>query len=89
MDRDEALKLLRGGEDGVKEWNHRRKGDEKIPILSGADLHSANLSQADLADATFRSSSLPSRVTTHQRNQDHQRPEREFAWHQCDNSPRR
>ncbi len=37
MDRDEALKLLRGGEDGVKEWNRRRKKGEAIPILSGAD----------------------------------------------------
>ena len=37
MELAEALKLLRGGKDGVGEWNRRRKKGEAIPILSGAD----------------------------------------------------
>ena len=51
MDRDEALKLLRGGPHGIKEWN-RRQG-EKIPDLSGADLSEANLRGADLSGAVL------------------------------------
>ena len=31
MDRDQALKLLRGGEDGLAELNRRRKEGEEIP----------------------------------------------------------
>ena len=38
MDRDEALKLLKGGSEGVAKWNRRRKVDENIPDLSGAYL---------------------------------------------------
>ena len=38
MDRDEAFKLLKGGEDGIREWNQRRRADEAIPDPSGADL---------------------------------------------------
>ena len=36
MDRDEAIKLLKGGPDGIREWNQRRKQDEEIPDLSRA-----------------------------------------------------
>jgi len=39
MDLDEALKLLRGGEDGVKEWNRRRDEGEEIPDLIEAYLY--------------------------------------------------
>src|SRR4051794_10954635 len=38
MDRDEALKLLRGGPDGILEWNRRRLKGEILPDLSGSDL---------------------------------------------------
>jgi hypothetical protein len=34
MDRDEALKLLRGGPDGISEWNRLRYDSESIPDLS-------------------------------------------------------
>ena len=30
MDRDEAIKLLHGGEDGVEEWNRRRKENPDV-----------------------------------------------------------
>jgi hypothetical protein len=51
MDRDEALKLLKGGPNGVKEWNRRRESGEKIPDLSKAIFTGANLTRADLTDA--------------------------------------
>ena len=38
MDRDDALKLLRGGEKGVGIWNDTRGADEEIPTLGGLDL---------------------------------------------------
>ena len=44
MDRDEAINMLRGGPDGILEWNERR--GEKIPDLRGADLSEADLSGA-------------------------------------------
>jgi hypothetical protein len=58
MDRDEALKLLRGGPDGVAEWNRRREVGEGIPELrlaklSGADLSGAYLREADLFKANL------------------------------------
>jgi hypothetical protein len=43
MDRDEALRLLKGGEEGVKEWNRRREAGEAIPDLSHANLTYAPL----------------------------------------------
>jgi len=58
MDRDEALKLLRGGEDGVKEWNRRRKEGEEIPNLNGADLSGAILRHADLDRADLSHANL-------------------------------
>ena len=54
MDRDEALKLLKSGEEGIREWNQRRRADEAIPDLSGADLRRAYLSGADLSSANLR-----------------------------------
>jgi hypothetical protein len=47
MNRDEALKLLKGGKEGVAEWNRRRDSGEEIPDLGGADLHEADLRTAD------------------------------------------
>jgi hypothetical protein len=38
MDRDEAMRLLKGGSEGVAEWNRRRKVGEEILSLAGARL---------------------------------------------------
>ena len=59
MDREEAIRLLRGGEDGVREWNQRRGRGEEIPDLRRADLrgavlYGAVLRQADLIEAHLR-----------------------------------
>lgn len=56
MDRNEALGLLRGHEDGVSEWNRWRMTAVDLPDLSmvnlsGTDLNAANLSCADLKGA--------------------------------------
>jgi hypothetical protein len=63
MDRDEALRLLKGGRDGVKEWNRRREAGEPTPSLSSADLSGADLRGADfhkslLFRAILRSANL-------------------------------
>ena len=49
MDRDEALRLLGGGSQGVREWNRRRAAVEEIPHLS--DLSESDLAGADLCRA--------------------------------------
>jgi hypothetical protein len=56
---DEAIRLLKGGEDGVREWNQRRARGEEMPTLSAADLRGtglrgANLSRANLHGAALR-----------------------------------
>jgi uncharacterized protein YjbI with pentapeptide repeats len=51
MDRDEAIRLLKGGPDGVREWNERRGRGEGIPDLRGAHLAGARLGRADLPGA--------------------------------------
>jgi hypothetical protein len=38
MDRDEALKMLRGGPDGIAEWNKRRWAGEEFLALCFARL---------------------------------------------------
>ena len=48
LDEGEALRLLRDGEDGIKEWNRRIEVGEKIPDLGGANLREANLVDANL-----------------------------------------
>jgi hypothetical protein len=68
MDRDEALKLLRSGPDGVAKWNRRREGGENIPELDNADLPGveliginllgANLSGGNLTEAKLRGANL-------------------------------
>jgi Pentapeptide repeats (8 copies) len=58
MDRDEALKLLRGGVEGIREWNQRRRADEAIPHLLGADLLGADLSVANLSGADLSNANL-------------------------------
>jgi hypothetical protein len=63
MDRDEAIKLLTGGTEGIAEWNRRRESDETIPNLSEANLSGANLSGArlngeNLSGANLRDANL-------------------------------
>jgi uncharacterized protein YjbI with pentapeptide repeats len=63
MDRDEALRLLRRGPNGVMEWNQWRETSEAIPVLQGADLSGvrlavANLGGANLSQAHFGGSNL-------------------------------
>jgi uncharacterized protein YjbI with pentapeptide repeats len=48
MDRDEALRLLKGGERGIEEWNRLRATDYSNIDLSDADLSGAHLRGADL-----------------------------------------
>ena len=52
MDRNEALRLLKGGPEGVAEWNRRRAG-ELVPGLGGADLGGASLAGANFGGANF------------------------------------
>ncbi len=58
MDRDEALRLLRGGKAGVGEWNQWRKSKEKIPDLSRVDLFGAYLRDVDAIDAHLQRANL-------------------------------
>jgi TIR domain/Pentapeptide repeats (8 copies) len=58
MDRDEAIKLLKGGEEGIDEWNQRREALEGIPELNRADLSGALLSGALLSGADLRQANL-------------------------------
>ncbi len=50
MTKDEAIKLLRGGAEGVAEWNRWRKYGEHTPNLSWADLSGAKLFYSVIAD---------------------------------------
>jgi uncharacterized protein YjbI with pentapeptide repeats len=58
MDRDEALKLLKGGGEGISEWNRRRESREEIPDLVRADLRGDALSSADLRGADLSGADL-------------------------------
>lgn len=53
MERDAGLKLLRGGPDGIQEWNRLREEGAEIPFLSAADLRGAYLAGADLRFASL------------------------------------
>jgi hypothetical protein len=58
MDRDEAIRMLKGGEDGIIEWNGRRSREEEIPDLRGAHLGGADLRRADLRVAHLSEADL-------------------------------
>jgi uncharacterized protein YjbI with pentapeptide repeats len=58
MDRDEALKLLKGGPEGIDEWNRKRVFGEEIPSLLEADFCTADLRAADLRAADLRAAQL-------------------------------
>jgi len=49
MDREEALKLLHGGREGVAEWNRRRLTGDIWDDLSGVALNAADLCGIDLS----------------------------------------
>jgi Pentapeptide repeats (8 copies) len=53
MDRDNAIKLLKGGREGLAEWIRRRVVGEPLPDLSEADLAGAGLCGAKLSEAKF------------------------------------
>ena len=54
MDKDEAIELLKGGYDGVKEWNRRRAEGVELPSLRVAILSDAKLSHADFSSGDLR-----------------------------------
>ena len=58
MNRDEALRLLRGGEDGVREWNRLVEDGESPPDLQDAFLINADLRGIDLRGALLVGASL-------------------------------
>ena len=60
MDRDEALKLLRGGAEGVKRWNAWRAGVglKMVPSLGAADLRDTDLGAANLWAVNLRCARL-------------------------------
>ena len=58
MTKEEAIKLLRGGADGVREWNRFRETGEAIPDLTGAALSEANLTEANLRGADLTGANL-------------------------------
>jgi hypothetical protein len=53
MDRDEALRLLRGGPEGIADRNRRGPAGAATPNLSGADLSDADLGEALCGLTTF------------------------------------
>jgi TIR domain/Pentapeptide repeats (8 copies) len=55
IDRHNAIRLLRGGRKGIREWNKR---PPIYPILEGADLNGANFYAADLSRANLRGADL-------------------------------
>ena len=65
MTRERALELLRGGKEGVREWNAWRTENRytTLPnlsgaVLTGAVLNGANLSEAKLSEAKLREADL-------------------------------
>jgi uncharacterized protein YjbI with pentapeptide repeats len=58
VNRDDAIALLKGGPDGVLDWNTRRANGEQIPSLENADLFRADLTGANLSRADLRGANL-------------------------------
>jgi uncharacterized protein YjbI with pentapeptide repeats len=58
MDRDEAIRLLKGGEEGIAEWNRRREEGEEIPLLVEFDVRQADLGRANLRWANLSRANL-------------------------------
>lgn len=72
MEQEEAIKLLRGGREGIREWNRRRQAGEEAPDLSGVDLSGVamvgamlggvQLSNADLHETDLNNADLQGAV---------------------------
>lgn len=58
MNSDKALKLLRAGPQGVKEWNRQRESGEQLPSLRGVNLCKADLCNADLRGIDLSNANL-------------------------------
>lgn len=59
MTRDEAIKLLRGGWSGIRQWNAARQSRRfSLPGLRGLDLVEAHLWRANLSDVDLSGSNM-------------------------------
>lgn len=63
MNRDEAITLLRGGPEGIKEWNRQRSEGASLPdldvlSLKCADLRGVNLAGINIEGGAFDSANL-------------------------------
>lgn len=58
VDRERALELLRGGAEGVGDWNRWRKNGPPIPSLAHAHLVDYDLSDADLRACDLQGAKL-------------------------------
>lgn len=69
MERDEALELLRGGPDGIRQWNERRANLAHAVLcevdLAGAHLHGANLRAVDFRKAVLRNAEMNNANLSH------------------------
>ncbi len=63
MERKEAEQLLKGGPEGIQNWNTYRRTNHEIPSLNGiilrnCDLKTVNLNDADLSGANLSNTNL-------------------------------
>ncbi len=58
MYKDEALCLLKGGEQGISEWNRKVASGKAILDLDGVKRHAAKLRGAKLRGAGLREAKL-------------------------------
>jgi len=58
MTRDKAIKLLKGGPEGIAEWNRRRASGGAHTYLGGANLSEVDLRGADLSRAALTGANL-------------------------------
>ena len=58
MDRDEAVKLLRGGKAGIAEWKRRRDTHELIPDLEHTDFSNVDMCDAELSGVNLQGANL-------------------------------
>lgn len=58
MDLDLAIRLLTGGEEGIREWNRRIESGDRIPSLRGVNLGDADLADTGLEHAQLAGANL-------------------------------
>lgn len=58
MNREEAIRLLRAGDDGIKKWNEFRALEAELPDLSHADLSDTKLQTANLSGVHLEDANL-------------------------------